>query len=138
MPRVLTLIALAATSLLLAVSPALAGGRNSNSISLVMASDASVLSTTASGPSYGDQVTFAVTTPSTDRPYVILDCYQGADWVYAASAGFWADYPGGQVFTLAAGSWPGGAADCKATVGVLNADGTKFRALASTTFSVDA
>ena len=139
MPRPLILTALAATSLLLAVSPALAGGRNSSSIALVMGSDTTTLSTaTAGGPSYGDHVTFAVSTTATDRPYVTLNCHQGTNWVYAAQAGFWTGYPGGQDFNLAASSWPGGAADCTATLGVLNADGTKFRALATTTFHVAA
>src|SRR5215218_3293492 len=95
----LSLIALAATSLVVAASPALAGGRNSTSITLVTLSGASV--TTAASPSFGDQVTFAVSTTATDRPYVTLNCYQGGSWVYAAQAGFWAGYPGGQTFTLA-------------------------------------
>ena len=133
----LSLIALAATSLVVAASPALAGGRNSTSITLVTLSGASV-TTAAASPSFGDQVTFAVSTTATDRPYVTLNCYQGGSWVYAAQAGFWAGYPGGQTFTLAAASWPGGTADCTATVGVLNSDGTKFRELATTTFHVDA
>ena len=138
MRAALTLIVLAATSMLLVVSPALAGGKSSSSISLVTFDSASVASTTAGTPAYGDQITFAVSTTATDRPYVILNCYQGGNWIYAAQAGFWADYAPGQMFTLAASSWAGGAADCTATVGVQNADGTKFRALASTTFHVGA
>ena len=133
----LTLIALAATSLVVAASPALAGGHNSSSISLVMLSGASVTTSTAS-PSFGDQVTFDVATTATDRPYVTLNCYQNGQWLLSGQAGFYAEYGYGQVFTLASSSWTSGAGNCTATVGVLNADGTKFRALASTSFDVTA
>ena len=137
MSRSLTIGAMAVMSLLLAV-PALAGGRNSSSITLVMVSGASVSADTSSGPSYGSQVTFAVSTTATDRPYVTLNCYQNGQWLLSGQAGFYAAYPSGQNFTLASSSWTGGAGTCTATLGELNADGTKFRALASTTFDVSA
>jgi hypothetical protein len=130
-----TILTLAATSLLLAVSPALAGTpKSSSSISLVMFS----VSAIGTGPHWGNQVTFAVSTNATDRPYVLLNCYQNGKWVYAAQAGFYPSYPFAQRFTLASTAWTGGAADCTARLGALNAYGTKFRELASTSFHVSA
>ncbi len=131
MRRGSTILTFAAMSLLLAASPALAGKPNSSSsIRLVM------LSASASGPHWGDKVTFAVSTNASDRPYVLLNCYQNGVWLYAAQAGFYASYPFSQVFTLSSTAWTGGAADCKARVGKLNAYGTKFTELASTSFHV--
>ena len=134
MHRTRTILTLAAMSLFLAVSPALAAKpTSSSSIKLVLLS-ASV----GSGPHWGNQVTFAVSTTATDRPYVLLNCYQSAVWVYAAQAGFYPSYPFSQVFTLASTAWTGGASDCKARLGKLNAYGTKFTELASTSFHVSA
>ena len=45
------------------------------------------------GPSWGDQVTFNVSTTATDRPTVRLHCYQNGNLVYTFSAGFFAGYP---------------------------------------------
>ena len=89
---------------------------------------------------YGDEVTFAVSSSATDKPYVLLNCYQGSSWVYSGQAGFYASfpsYPNSLMFRLSSSAWPGGAADCKARMGMLNADGTRFRELASTSFHVD-
>jgi hypothetical protein len=128
-----TVLTLSAMSLLLAVSPALGGKPASgSSIKLVVLSASSV----GSAPHWGNQVTFAVSTTATDRPYVLLNCYQNAVWVYAAQAGFYPSYPFSQVFTLSSTSWTGGAASCKARLGKLNAYGTKFTELASTSFQV--
>lgn len=112
------------------------GGKSgSSSINLVLVS-AGIAAADAAGPSHGDTVTFDVKTNATDRPYVLLNCYQAGDWVYAAQAGFWASYAWGQDFILAADSWSSGAASCTARLGTLNADGTKFRELARTSFDV--
>ncbi len=115
------------------------GGRASgtSTIEMIMV-NAGVAAASATGPSHGDTVTFNVSTTATDRPYVLLNCYQAGAWVYAAQAGFWASYPGGQNFALDATSWPAGAANCTARLGVLNADGSRFRELASTSFGVSA
>jgi hypothetical protein len=135
MHRGRTILTLAATSLLLAVSPAFAGTpKSSSSISLVMFS----VSSLGTGPHWSNQVTFAVSTNATDRPYVLLNCYQNGAWVYAAQAGFYPSYPFAQGFTLASTAWTGGAADCTARLGALNAYGTKFRELASMRFYVSA
>lgn len=120
-------------------SSALAGNARSNSnssISLVLLS--SRVTTESANPRFGDQVTFAVSTTATDRPYVVLNCYQGGAWVYTAQAGFYAVNPFGTTFTLASGWWTGGQADCTATLGMNSAGGTKFTRLASTSFHVDA
>ena len=79
---------------------------------------------------------FDVSTNATDRPYVLVNCYQNGTWVYAGQAGFWAGALFGQNFTLASTSWTSGAATCTARLGALNADGTRFRELASTSFNV--
>jgi len=132
MHRTRTILTLAALSLFLTASPAFAAKpTSSSSIKLVLLS-ASV----GSGPHWGNQVTFAVSTTATDRPYVLLNCYQNGAWLYAAQAGFYASYPFSQVFTLSSTAWTGGAADCKARLGKLNAYGTKFTELASTSFHV--
>ena len=127
------------TALVLAVTAgsvfAAQGGKGgSSSIDLVMVS-ARIAAADAAGPSHGDTVTFDVKTDAT-RPYVLLNCYQSGDWVYAAQAGFWADALGGQNFNLDANSWSSGAANCTARLGALNADGTRFRELARTSFDV--
>jgi hypothetical protein len=135
MNRGRTILTLVATSLLLAVSPALAGTpKSTSSISLVMFSASAI----GTGAHWGNQVTFAVSTNATDRPYVLLNCYQDGGWVYAAQAGFYPSYPFAQGFTLASTAWTGGAADCTARLGTLNPYGTKFRELASTRFHVSA
>ena len=112
------------------------GGRGSASTIDLVIVNASQAAIDGTGPRHGDTVTFNVSTTATDRPYVVLDCYQAGAWVYAAQAGFWATYPGGQNFVLAASSWAAGAASCTARLGLLNADGTKYRELASTRFDV--
>src|SRR5215218_8958860 len=110
------------------------GGKSGSSIELVIVGS-SVTAAALSGPTHGDTVTFAVST-TVDRPYVVLNCYAGGAWVYAASAPYWDGAVGGQEFVLDGASWPSGAASCSAQLGNLNADGTRFREVASTTFDV--
>jgi hypothetical protein len=129
-----TVVALAA--LAVASSAVAAGGGNgksSSSISLVVMSATRTAADV--GARYGDQVTFDVSTNATDRPYVLLNCYQNGVWVLAGQAGFWASYPS-KTFMLASTWWTGGAATCTARLGSINADGTRFRELASTSFDV--
>jgi hypothetical protein len=111
------------------------GAKTASSIELAMV-NAAVATAEVAGPNYGDTVTFNVATTATDRPYVLLNCYQDGAWVYAAQAGFWASYPWGQNFVLSASSWTGGSASCTARLGVLSADGARFRELATTSFDV--
>ena len=100
----------------------------SGSFSLVL------LNSTDGQPHYGQRVTFAVTTSAT-RPYVSLNCYQGSTWVYAASVGYFTAYPWAKEFTLAATSWPGGAASCTAQL-YTTKDGTRMTILATMNFNV--
>ncbi len=83
---------------------------------------------------HGDTVTFNISTTNT-RPFVSLNCYQGSDWVYAASAGFFDDYPWSQDFILEASSWPSGAANCSARL-YSSKDGIRTTTLATMTFDV--
>jgi hypothetical protein len=107
------------------------GGGSGGTISLVMVDPAD---TTVN---HGDHVTFSVATTATDRPFVKVNCYQNGVWVYAASAGFFPDYPWSRNFILAADSWPGGAASCTATL-YSSKDGIRTTTLATLNFAVAA
>jgi hypothetical protein len=138
----LGLVVLAACALALAVAPAALsdkggnggggkpGGGGSSSVSLVL------LDSTDGLPHYGQQVTFAVSTTATDRPYVSLNCYQNGVWVYSDSAGFFPDYPWSQIFVLSTlSTWTSGAGDCTATL-YLTKDGSRSTTLATLSFHV--
>jgi hypothetical protein len=88
-------------------------------------------------PSYGDTVTFNVSTTTTE-PHVSLQCYQGGVLVYGAASGFYADYPWPwtQFMTLSSSSWTGGPADCTATLYYFS--GTKVVTLATLDFPATA
>jgi hypothetical protein len=109
------------------------GGTTSGggSLSLVMLNDAGT-----SGTSYGDTITFTVTT-SAERPFVTVNCYQGQTWVYTKQVGFFDGYPWPKQFLLMADSWPGGVADCKATL-YTTVDGTSTTVLATLSFQAAA
>ncbi len=83
---------------------------------------------------HGNTVTFNISTTNT-RPFVSLNCYQGSAWVYAASAGYFDDYPWSQDFILAASSWPSGAANCTARL-YSSKDGIRTTTLATMNFDV--
>ena len=103
-------------------------GGGSGSLALVMVNDAD-----ADGVvSHGDTITFSVVT-SADRPYVSVKCYQGGTLVYAASAGFYADYPWSKTFGLGTTSWTSGGADCTAQL-YTTRDGTRLNVLATLGF----
>ena len=104
----------------------------SGTIALVMVEDQN----TNGAPNWNDTVTFTVTTTSTDRPFVSVDCYQNGAWVYTASAGFFPDYPWPATFSLSSGSWPGGAASCNARLYSTSSGGTRTYTLATMTFAV--
>ena len=97
-----------------------------SSLTLVMVDDARVI-----GPSWGDIVRFNVSTTAT-RAFISLECYQGSAWVLAAGG-----WPLESEFTLAATSWPGGAADCTATL-FTTTDGRRTTTLATLSFYVEA
>ena len=68
-------------------------------------------------PNWNDTITYNVTSTSSS-PFVSTRCYQGGSVVFAADAGFYADYPwpGARNMPLYSPSWTGGSADCKAYV----------------------
>ena len=104
-------------------------GGGSGSLALVMVNDAD-----ADGVvSHGDTITFTVTTTA-DRPYVSVKCHQGGTLVYAASAGFYADYPWSRTFGLETTMWTSGGADCTATL-YTTKDGTRLNVLATLGFN---
>ena len=88
------------------------GGGGGGSLAVVMLTDAN-----GDGlPSWGDTLTFKVSTTATDRPFVQLDCFQNGSRVYAFQAGFFSGYPWSTSYSLSSQSWTGGAADCKASL----------------------
>jgi hypothetical protein len=88
-----------------------------------------------SAPHFGDQVTFTVSTSSTDKPWVFARCYQSGVLVYDQRHGLYDDYRFEPVFTLGPTmKWTGGGANCVADlVQWVNADP---RVLATTQFDV--
>ena len=104
-------------------------GGGGGSLTLVMVTDVNT-----SGLSWGDHITFNVSTSATS-PFVSVNCYQGSTWVYAASVGYFAAYPWAKEFTLAASSWPRSAADCTARL-YTTVDGSSSTTLATLPFSV--
>jgi hypothetical protein len=113
---------------------ALAAKPNS-SIALVLVGSSGTAAATAVGPSYGDQITFNVSTTVTDHPSVNVRCYQDATWVYDGWQSFWPGYAPAPVFTLTSLYWTSGAADCTARLVYFDRQGRE-RLLASTAFSV--
>lgn len=108
------------------------GSTATGTLSLRMVSDAN-----GNGqPDWNDTVTFDVTTTATS-PFVSVNCYQGASWVYSASIGFFDAYPWAQEFTLNASSWSGGAASCTARL-YTSVDGSSSTTLSTVDFQAGA
>lgn len=124
-----------AASLLVLAGTALAG-KPSSSLSLVLVSSASstALSSAAAEPSYGNAVTFDVSSTA-DRPFVNVRCYQNGAFVYDGWHGFFAGYLPEPNFTLASSYWTEGAADCMARLVEWGRNGRE-RTLASLDFHV--
>ena len=94
---------------------ALAGGgskASTSSISMLLVDPGTRTSVQGAEPAFRDQVTFAVSTGATTRPFVHLRCFQNGSLVLEAwQAWFYT----GQTFTLGGNpAWQGGAADCTA------------------------
>ena len=133
--RIAAMASLVVLALAVAAHAGAAAPKASSSIQLVLLS--APTSSATSGPGYGDQVTFAFSTSTTDNPQVKLYCYQNGVWVYWNSASFSPDFPAGaKNFTLSSSYWTGGAADCTATLWYMAANGNP-RSLASTSFHVN-
>ena len=73
-------------------------------------------------PNYYETITFNVTS-TVDKKWVDLYCYQGGEFVYSQTAGFFPGYPWAPDYQLASAYWTGGAADCEATLYTTNAKG---------------
>lgn len=133
--------ALAAIAALALAGTSIAGnGRGadkaSSSIALVVLGDAAAFEAASSAPSYGDEVTFEVSTTATDAPYVNLKCFQNGTLVGEAWEGFFDGALGDRTFTLWSPQWSGGGAECTATLSKRTRHG--WQQLASTSFHVDA
>jgi len=96
-----------------------------------------VTDTGTPGVSYGDTVTFTVSTTATTTPFVNLQCYQNGVQVASGMKGFW----DGSIdvnwnFGLSSPMWQSGAADCVASLEMQTKRG--WAQLASTNFHVNA
>jgi hypothetical protein len=135
--RVSAILAVATALLLLATGPSFAAP--GSSINLVLLSSAAA-TTGSSGPHFGDQITFTISTMATDKPWVNVTCYQNGVYVYGNWSRFYDDpmYPWSRYFVLGPTyAWQGGAADCTARLAMWTAGG-KERTLAATSFHVAA
>jgi hypothetical protein len=90
-----------------------------------------------SGLSYGDVITFNVTS-SASYYFVELDCYQSTTLVYASTVGFYAGWPWSRNYTLQSAGWTGGAANCSARLYSALSDGSNQQTLATQSFNVGA
>jgi hypothetical protein len=109
--------------------------KSSSSISApVMVSTATTTGAAAVNPSFGDTITFNVSTTQTGNPFVNLNCYQNGALVAQDWAAFW---PSSENFILSSPAWTSGAADCTANLDMY-VNSTKYKVLASTSFHVDA
>jgi len=130
-----------AVLLLVTASVALAagGGKSSSSSSISLQLMAAPTTSGSSNPSYGQAVTFNVSTNATSQPFVHLKCSQNGTLVYEGWQSWW---NGPQSFTLGGTTaWQGGgAADCTAYLENWDSysKNGKITVLASTTFHVDA
>ena len=94
------------------------GGGGSGSLGLAMVTDAGT-----PGVSYGDTVTFNVST-SASFPSVQLACYQNGTLVYTSTRGFYPTYMWSDNYLLEGGYWSGGAASCTATLYTTSKNGS--------------
>ncbi len=135
MYRRIVILSAALALLGLSVAPAFAAKGGGSTITLVQLA---ATTSATSGPSYGQTVTFAVSTNRTDQPWVHLDCYQNGSLVSSESHPMYqpnaTNDPG--TFTLGGSlAWTGGAADCTATL-VGYSQNFKEQVLAATSFHV--
>ena len=123
-----------------AVAPAAAGGKKSSSSSISLVQTDSMLSAASDGPSYGDSVTFAVSTTATDQPFVHLKCFQNGTLVLESWHGWFDGALGSRSFLLGpTPAWQGGTADCTAHLENWDSYSKNGRVtvLASTSFHVN-
>jgi hypothetical protein len=134
-------------ALMLATSAvALAGaggnkGSSSSSISLVLQTASAAAAASSNDPSYGDSVTFAVSTGATSQPFVHLKCFQNGSLVLESWQAWFYGAAGDQSFKLGGSpAWQGGAGDCTAYLENWDSYSKNGRTttLASTSFHVSA
>jgi hypothetical protein len=112
------------------------GGGSGTSGSPALTGPVMVTDTGTPGVSFGDTVTFNVST-SASYPSVQVACYQNGALVFAQSAGFFPTYVWSKNFTLRGDRWPGGAANCNAVLYYTTRNGTNTT-LASLSFTASA
>jgi hypothetical protein len=113
------------------------GGGSGTSGSSSISAPVMVTDTGTPGISWGDTVTFNVSTTATTTPFVNLQCYQNGVQVLSGMKGFW----DGSIdvnwnFGLSSPMWQSGAADCAASLEMQTKRG--WAQLASTSFHVNA
>ena len=115
-------------------------GKSSGSSSIagpyLASTDGQQANTATITPSFGQSITFDVSTTATSNPFVNVNCYQNGVLVMNSWSAF---FPGGtgQDFGLYSPAWQSGAANCTADLGMLASNG-KWKVLASMSFSVTA
>jgi hypothetical protein len=113
------------------------GGGGTTSGSSSITGPVMVTDTGTPGVSWGDTVTFTVSTTATTTPFVSLSCYQNGALVASGLKGFWdGSIDPNWNFGLSSPTWQSGAADCVATVEKQSKQG--WQQLASLSFHVDA
>jgi hypothetical protein len=113
------------------------GGGGTSGGSSSISQPVMVTDTGTPGLSWGDTVTFNVSTTATTTPFVNLLCYQNGVQVASGMKGFW----DGSIdvnwnFGLSSPTWKSGAADCVASLTMQTKRG--WAQLASTSFHVNA
>jgi hypothetical protein len=88
------------------------------------------------GLSYGDTVTFNVST-TVPYPSVQLACYRNGGLIFDQIAGFFPGYMWSKNYTLQSSSWSSGGANCTATLYYTTRNGTNAT-LATSSFAVSA
>lgn len=81
--------------------------------------DGSIAITQVAPYHYGDTIVFAVSTTTTDRPFVTVECFKSGARVYSNTVGHfqdWYDEWGVPDHVLASLAWNGGDADCTGTL----------------------
>jgi len=114
------------------------GGPNKTStstISMVVVGTAGVTAAATVQATYGDTVTFDVSTAAAS-PYVNLLCYQNGTLVAQGWAGYFDGALGDRTFRLYSPQWTSGSADCTANLDVKS--NNRWKVLATTSFHVSA
>jgi hypothetical protein len=115
--------------------PAHAGKGTSRSGSSIELAPLAQALAEGAGPTFGDRVTFLVSTGRTDYPWVQNRCWQNGTLVLEQWHGFFDGYMFGQTFTLGpTNRWTSGAASCEARL--ISQDNGRNHTLASVTYSV--